>query len=51
MHELGHLIGLSHVNDAQQLMHESNVGLTAFAAGDLSGFAFLRATARCQPTL
>lgn len=51
LHELGHLIGLTHVSDAQQLMHESNVGLTAFAAGDLSGFAVLRTTARCQPTL
>ncbi len=43
--------GEERVKDAQQLMHESNVGLTAFAAGDVSGFAVLRATARCQPTL
>ncbi|HUR17506.1 MAG TPA: matrixin family metalloprotease [Acidimicrobiales bacterium] len=52
LHELGHLIGLSHVADVQQLMHEENsTGVTSFAAGDLSGIAALRSTARCHAAL
>ncbi len=52
LHELGHLIGLSHVDDPRQLMHDKNsAGVTALAAGDLSGIAALRASARCHPML
>ena len=38
MHELGHLVGLGHVDDPTQLMHaETGPGLTGFGAGDLRG--------------
>jgi hypothetical protein len=38
MHELGHLVGLGHVDDPTQLMHaETSLGLTGFGAGDLRG--------------
>lgn len=41
LHELGHLVGLDHVDDPAQLMYEANVGQTGLAAGDLSGLAQL----------
>lgn len=41
MHELGHVVGLAHVEDRTQLMNEDNVGRTAFGAGDLRGLARL----------
>ena len=38
LHELGHLVGLGHVDDPTQLMHaETGGGLTGFGAGDLRG--------------
>ena len=38
LHELGHLVGLGHVDDPAQLMHaETGGGLTGFGAGDLRG--------------
>jgi hypothetical protein len=38
MHELGHLVGLGHVDDPTQLMHaETSPGLTGFGGGDLRG--------------
>ena len=58
MHELGHLVGLGHVEDPTQLMHgdgrEGVPGVTAVGPGDLSGFAGLRAAAAsdaAQPPL
>lgn len=41
MHELGHVVGLDHVNDPTQLMYPRNLGLTAFSSGDLEGLAQL----------
>ena len=38
LHELGHLVGLAHVDDPTQLMHaETGPALTGFGAGDLRG--------------
>jgi hypothetical protein len=39
MHELGHVVGLGHVDDPRELMHEKNNGLTHFGPGDLQGLA------------
>ena len=51
LHELGHLIGLAHVDDDQQLMFpEANRDVPDFAAGDLTGLATLGAGA-CVPEL
>lgn len=40
MHELAHVVGLGHVDDATQLMHEQGQA-TAFQPGDLAGLARL----------
>jgi len=38
MHELGHLVGLGHVDDPTELMHaETGAALTGFGPGDLRG--------------
>jgi len=37
MHELGHLVGLSHVPDAHELMDAENTGQIAFGPGDREG--------------
>jgi hypothetical protein len=51
MHELGHLVGLDHVDDDQQLMYPTSRGdVLDFAAGDLTGLAALGA-GRCVPAL
>ncbi len=51
LHELGHLVGLAHVDDPGQLMYpETRVGVTDFAAGDLTGLARLGRGA-CAPDL
>lgn len=47
MHELGHVVGLGHVDDAHELMHESNRWRTAWGDGDLAGLALAGAGA-CQ---
>jgi hypothetical protein len=41
MHELGHVMGLDHVQDRHELMNEHNVGMTDFGPGDLAGLALL----------
>lgn len=41
MHELGHLVGLGHVEDPRELMHAENSGLLGFGPGDLEGLAAL----------
>jgi len=51
MHELGHLVGLDHVDDAHQLMYPTSSGdVLDYAAGDLTGLAAL-GTGRCVPAL
>jgi hypothetical protein len=42
MHELAHVMGLTHVSSEAELMYPSNVaGRTTFGAGDLAGLAAL----------
>ena len=41
MHELGHLVGLDHVDDDRQLMYPSTTFQTSFGNGDLEGLAIL----------
>jgi hypothetical protein len=51
LHELGHLMGLAHVDDEQQLMFpEARRDVPDFAAGDLTGLAALGAGV-CVPEL
>lgn len=48
MHELGHLVGLDHVDDPGELMHRQNVGQLAFGPGDREGLAAL-GSGSCMP--
>lgn len=41
LHEFGHLVGLAHVDDPDELMYRRNVGRTDFGPGDLAGLARL----------
>lgn len=50
LHELGHLLGLDHVEDHEQIMHSRNSGQTGFAYGDLAGLVALGRGA-CIPEL
>ncbi|QDG91017.1 matrixin family metalloprotease [Pseudarthrobacter sp. NIBRBAC000502770] len=50
MHELGHVLGLDHVNDPTQLMYAENMGVRDFAAGDRAGLALL-GSGPCVPQL
>lgn len=40
-HELGHVVGLGHVDDPGELMYEENLGRTSYGPGDREGFARL----------
>lgn len=40
-HELGHVVGLGHVEDPGELMNERNVGRTTYGPGDREGLARL----------
>ena len=50
MHELGHGLGLDHVDDRKQLMYQDNVGLTELGPGDRRGLALL-GQGKCAPGL
>jgi hypothetical protein len=39
LHEFGHLVGLAHVHDDNELMNASNVGVLGYGPGDLEGLA------------
>jgi hypothetical protein len=41
LHELGHLVGLDHVDSPAELMYPDNVGLLDFSQGDLNGLVRL----------
>ncbi len=41
LHELGHLVGLDHVDSTDELMFADNVGKQEFGTGDLNGLVRL----------
>ncbi len=43
MHEIGHLLGLDHVDDPGELMYAENLGRTTFGPGDRQGLGILGA--------
>ena len=43
LHELGHLVGLAHVDDQGEIMYADGVTRTSYGAGDLDGLARLGA--------
>jgi hypothetical protein len=50
MHELGHVLGLDHVDDPNQLMYGEGNDVTGFADGDRAGLALL-GSGECVPQL
>jgi predicted Zn-dependent protease len=43
MHEIGHVLGLDHVNDQRQLMNAGYVGQETLGKGDIAGLQALHA--------
>ena len=51
LHELGHLVGLAHIDNGDQLMFPRvSAAITDYSAGDLAGLARL-GRGPCQPNL
>ena len=50
LHEIGHLVGLDHVNDQAELMYPRGGTLTDSGPGDLTGLATL-GNGTCAPWL
>ncbi len=50
LHEVGHVLGLAHVNDPNQLMYPRGSHVTDYGPGDLAGLARLGAST-CAPWL
>jgi hypothetical protein len=57
-HEVGHLLGLAHVSDPNELMFSTQVAngvipapIDGYGAGDLAGFQLLGAHQSCLPTV
>ncbi|MGZ8631617.1 MAG: hypothetical protein ACXWZF_11735 [Actinomycetota bacterium] len=50
LHEWGHVMGLDHVQERGQLMHEAGGGVSDFGAGDLEGLRRLGRSAGCLTT-
>ncbi|MFN8076502.1 MAG: matrixin family metalloprotease [Kineosporiaceae bacterium] len=53
MHELGHVVGLEHVDDSRQLMYPTMTSVHSYSPGDLSGLRQVgrrtRTAADCLP--
>lgn len=50
LHELGHLVGISHTDDTTQMMREGLGAPARYGAGDLAGLAQIGAGAGCIAT-
>ena len=50
LHEWGHVMGLDHVDERGQLMHEAGGGVTDLGPGDLEGLRRLGRSQGCLTT-
>lgn len=48
LHELGHAMGLDHLDDRNQLMYPTNGGVTSYGTGDQRGLYLLGAAGGCS---